>query len=134
MNNVKIAKELVKVAKSLIVAEDDKLAKQTDWLLKNQFKPVTKSKDLFKFQKGVITIYAELANGKVAFESWMHNVPGHIDVIAEDVQDGIQKVLKQSLALCDENDNEIKKNFEEKYQKSRVWIVKAQEQISQLHF
>jgi len=134
MNNVKIAKELVKVAKSLIAAEDDKLAKQTDWLLKNQFKPVTKSNDLFKFQKGVITIYAELANGKVAFEFWMHNVPGHIEVTAEDMQDGIQKVLKQSLALCDENDNAIKKDFEEKYQKARVWIVKAQEQISQLRF
>lgn len=59
---------------------------------------------------------------------------GHVEVTAEDIQDGMQKVLKQSLELCNENDNIIKKDFEEKYQKARIWIVKAQKQISQLHF
>ena len=34
MNSIKIAKELVKVAKSLIAAEDDNVAEQRDWLLK----------------------------------------------------------------------------------------------------
>ena len=135
MNNIKIAKELVKVAKSLAAAEDDNVAKQRDWLLKNQFKPVaSSSKDFFKFEKGVITIYAKLENGKVNFESWIHNVEGHVEVTAEDIEDGMQKVLKQSLELCNENDNIIKKDFEEKYQKARIWIVKAQKQISQLHF
>ena len=35
MNNIKIAKELIRVAKLLAAAEDDNVAEQRDWLLKN---------------------------------------------------------------------------------------------------